>query len=69
MSTSSSLGPYNCVGRRLALLVVRFVLAYTVWNYDFEFAPGEDGVAIHRDAVNQLIIKAGHLNCVFHARN
>ncbi|KAH8812322.1 cytochrome P450 [Xylogone sp. PMI_703] len=62
------IGPYNCVGKRLGLLVLRLVLAYTVWNYDFEFAPGEDGTAIHRDAANQLILKAGKLECVFHPR-
>ncbi|KAK5991698.1 Cytochrome P450 monooxygenase orf5 [Cladobotryum mycophilum] len=62
------LGPFNCVGRRLALIVMRFALAYTVLNYDFEFAPGEDGTALHLQAANQLILKAGPLKCVFHKR-
>jgi tryprostatin B 6-hydroxylase len=62
------LGPNNCVGKRLAMIVLRFTIAYTVWNYDFQFAPGEDGTAIHQDAVNQLILKAGKLECVFRQR-
>ncbi|KAM0261045.1 hypothetical protein ACHAQJ_002484 [Trichoderma viride] len=61
-------GPNNCAGKRLAMIVMRFVLAYTVWYYDFQFAPGEDGTAIHRDSVNQLILKAGKLECVFSQR-
>ncbi|KAL6898691.1 cytochrome P450 [Trichoderma evansii] len=61
-------GPYNCVGRRLALIVLRFTIAYTVWNYDFKFAPGEDGTSIHRDMINQAILKAGALQCVFTER-
>ncbi|RFU25190.1 hypothetical protein B7463_g11145, partial [Scytalidium lignicola] len=61
-------GPYNCVGKRMALLVLRLVLAYTILNYDFEFAPGEDGTRIHKDAFNQLILKAGKLECVFKRR-
>ncbi|KAM0447685.1 hypothetical protein ACHAO4_008826 [Trichoderma viride] len=41
---------------------------YTVWNYDFKFAPGEDGTSIHRDMINQAILKAGPLKCVFNKR-
>ncbi|EHK47065.1 hypothetical protein TRIATDRAFT_194962 [Trichoderma atroviride IMI 206040] len=62
------LGPYSCVGRRLAIIVLRFTIAYTVWNYDFKFAPGEDGTSIHRDMINQAILKAGPLQCVFNKR-
>lgn len=62
------LGPYNCVGKRLAMIVLRFTIAYTVWNYDFKFAPGEDGTSIHRDMINQAILKAGGLQCVFNKR-
>ncbi|TGJ83587.1 hypothetical protein E0Z10_g5158 [Xylaria hypoxylon] len=53
--------PYNCAGKQIALTVVRLVLAYTVWNYDFEFGPGETGVEIHEKALNQLILKPGPL--------
>ncbi len=50
------------------MIVLRFVLAYTVWHYDFEFAPGEDGRKILTESRNNLVIKAGPLNCVFTKR-
>ncbi|PTB63052.1 cytochrome P450 [Trichoderma citrinoviride] len=62
------LGPHSCVGKRIALIVIRLVVAYTVWYYEYEFAPGEDGVAILRDSVNGQILKAGKLECVFRQR-
>ncbi|KAK5651342.1 hypothetical protein OQA88_12575 [Cercophora sp. LCS_1] len=61
-------GPNNCVGKRVAMVVLRLVLSYTVLNYRFEFAPGEDGSAIHREAKDNLILKAGPLNVVFSKR-
>lgn len=63
-----NVGPYNCVGKRLALCLVRQVLASTVWYYDFNFAPGETGNDIHEKAVNQMILKAGPLSCTFSLR-
>lgn len=50
------------------MVVLRLVLSYTVLNYRFEFAPGEDGSAIHREAKDNLILKAGPLNVVFAKR-
>ncbi|KAK0710627.1 cytochrome P450 [Lasiosphaeris hirsuta] len=61
-------GPNNCVGKRLAMMVLRLVLAYTVYHSRFEFAPGEDGTAIFTKAKNNLILKAGPLNLVFTKR-
>jgi cytochrome P450 len=61
-------GPYNCVGKRLALRFVRLVLASTLRAYDVEFAAGEDGRAVHDEAVNRLILKPGPLWCVFKTR-
>ncbi len=56
------------MGKKVAILVLRMILAYTVWYYDFEFAPGEDGLAIHRDAIDASILKPGKLECVFTQR-
>ena len=61
-------GPYNCVGQRLARRFVRLALASTLWAYDVEFAPGEDGRAIHEQAINRLLLKPGPLWCVFKKR-
>ncbi|ROW11442.1 hypothetical protein VMCG_01185 [Cytospora schulzeri] len=60
-------GPWNCVGRRLAMLLLRVVIAHTVWNYDFEFAPGENGHDIWDKSRNQIIMKAGPLFLTFKA--
>jgi hypothetical protein len=64
-----NVGPYNCVGRHIALRLIRLLLANTLWHYEFKFAPGEHGVDIHEKAVNQLILKAGPLYCVFEKRD
>jgi len=50
------------------MMVARLVLSYTVYNYRFRLAPGEDGTAIRREAKNNLILKAGPLNVVFSRR-
>ena len=51
------------------MVVLRFTLAYTVWHYDFEFAPGEDGKACIDEAVNTGTITAGKLYCSFQKRD
>lgn len=56
------------MGRRLAMMVLRLVLSYTVYTYRFGLAPGEDGTAIRREARNNLILKAGPLSVVFAER-
>ncbi|OHW99436.1 cytochrome p450 [Colletotrichum incanum] len=61
-------GRFDCVGRRLAFNVLRLTIAYTLWNYDFSFAPGEDGREFETGAKYQLIIKPGKLECVFTKR-
>lgn len=49
------------------MLLLRVVIAHTVWNYDFEFAPGEDGHGILDKSRNQIIMKAGPLFLTFKA--
>ncbi|KAK4213205.1 Tryprostatin B 6-hydroxylase [Rhypophila decipiens] len=61
-------GPNNCVGKRLAWMVLRLVVSYTVYHYKFQLAPGEDGKAIHEQAQNHLILSAGPLQLVFEKR-
>ncbi|KAF6812374.1 L-ornithine-N5-monooxygenase [Colletotrichum musicola] len=61
-------GRFDCVGRRLALNVLRLTIAYTLWSYDFEFAPGEDGRTFENEAKFQLIVKPAKLECVFRKR-
>ncbi|OHF00837.1 L-ornithine-N5-monooxygenase [Colletotrichum orchidophilum] len=63
-----SYGRYDCVGRRLAWNVLRLTIAYTLWNYDFQFAPGEYGKTFEEEAKFQLIVKPAKLDCVFTKR-
>ncbi len=34
-------GPYACVGKRLAMLELRRVVAEILWRYDLTLAPGQ----------------------------
>ncbi|KAK0736749.1 cytochrome P450 [Apiosordaria backusii] len=61
-------GPNNCVGKRMGMSVIRLVLAYTVYHYTWDFAPGEDGTRIYSESRDNLILKAGPLNVVFTPR-
>ena len=49
------------------MMVLRMVVAYTVWQYDFKMAAGEDGDVLGR-ARNAMIIKPGSLAVVFSKR-
>ncbi|KAK4653470.1 hypothetical protein QC762_506640 [Podospora pseudocomata] len=61
-------GPNNCVGKRMGMAVVRLVLAYTVYSYTWNSAPGEDGKRIYSESKDNLILKAGTFNAVFTPR-
>jgi hypothetical protein len=59
---------YNCVGRQLALMELRYLLAYTVWNYEFTYALGENGRRMDEESMDLVILKAGKLDVVFTER-
>ena len=61
-------GRYNCVGKQLAMMEMRLVIALTLWKYDFALAPGEDGKGIFDDTLDLMILKPGKLNLVFTKR-
>lgn len=61
-------GRYRCVGRDLALMELRSVAASLVWNYDVEFAPGEDGTSVCADMKDHFTSHPGGLRLVFRAR-
>ncbi|KAK4671477.1 LOW QUALITY PROTEIN: hypothetical protein QC764_600020 [Podospora pseudoanserina] len=58
-------GPNNCVGKRMTMSVLRLVMAYTVYNYTWEKAPGEDWKRIRTESKDNLILKAGPFEAVF----
>jgi hypothetical protein len=47
---------------------LRYLLAYTVWNYDFTYAPGETGRRMDEESMDFVILKAGKLDVVFTKR-
>jgi hypothetical protein len=44
-------------------------LAYTLWHYDFELAPGENEEAFLDGAKDLVIVKPAALRCVFTGLN
>lgn len=38
-----STGPFNCIGKNLALMEMRLLTARLITKFDVAFAPGEDG--------------------------
>lgn len=58
-------GTYNCIGKPLALLNLRTTIARLILEFDFEFAPGDDGTAVERDATSQFTAAPGVLNLRF----
>ncbi|KAL6896980.1 cytochrome P450 [Trichoderma evansii] len=63
-----STGPYGCIGKRMALMDMRQVIARLVWTFDFDFAPGEDSVAYEKNAVDAFILAFGDVNMTFRRR-
>lgn len=61
-------GRYGCPGKYTAMAVLRLSLAYMVWNFDWEFAPGDDGSSIWRKERWPFSRRAGPLRCVFRFR-
>ena len=58
-------GHFSCVGKQLALMELRMVIASTVWRYSVSFAPGEDGSTIEKETLDLMFLKAGKLELVF----
>ncbi|KAL4878233.1 cytochrome P450 [Aspergillus karnatakaensis] len=63
-----SAGEFNCIGRPLALMNLRTTLARLVMQFDFKFAPGEDGSHFLGDAKDNFVFYFGELNMVFTRR-
>ncbi|KAL4952094.1 cytochrome P450 [Aspergillus filifer] len=62
------LGRYGCVGKQLALMEMRLVLARMVWEFDITFAPCETGEAFDRDVQDTFTFTVGPLMLQFQVR-
>lgn len=61
-------GPYGCVGKQLALLSLRTVIASLVHHFDIKFADGETGEGLLYDTRDVFTLELAPLNLVFTRR-
>ncbi|CAF9905510.1 MAG: hypothetical protein ALECFALPRED_001001 [Alectoria fallacina] len=61
-----SIGAYSCVGKNLALMELRSVIATVISEFDVSFAPGEDGMGAMGRAKDTFTLSPGELQLVFH---
>lgn len=58
-------GPYSCVGKQLALMELRSVIAQIVHRFDVTLAPGQSEQAFLRGKRDTFTLALGPLNLVF----
>jgi len=58
-------GAYACIGKQLAWMELRTVLAKLVLEFDIKFAPGEDGSALMNDTKDCFTLCMAPLNISF----
>jgi len=61
-------GPYGCVGKQLALMEIRNVIARIVSEFDVRFAPGEDGIGLLEKSADTFTIALAPLMLIFTKR-
>ena len=67
-SSLSLTGPYSCIGKNLAMMEMRAVIARLVTKYDMEFAPGEDGTTALDKMKDTFTTTPGPLKIIFSKR-
>ncbi|KAL3464725.1 cytochrome P450 [Aspergillus heterothallicus] len=63
-----SIGPFNCIGRPLALMNLRTTVARLIMEFDVKMAPGEDGSRFLENAKDNFVFYFGDLDLVFTRR-
>lgn len=63
-----SLGPMGCIGKPLALMELRIVMAKLLLTFDVSYAPGESGKDMVDQSRDHFTIETGPLNLVFTPR-
>ena len=62
------IGTYNCIGKSLALLVLRGTLADLILNFDISLAPKEDGETYVKQTKACFTVMPGPLYLNFRKR-
>lgn len=65
----SALGRFSCIGKNLALMELRYVIALLVSRFEVSFAPGEDGSRVEGEMKDQFAAAPGRLDVVFKPRS
>ena len=61
-------GPFGCIGKQLALMELRTVVAKLVLEFDISFAPGEDGSDLLEKTKDVFTLILGKLEICFQRR-
>ncbi|KAI1490701.1 cytochrome P450 [Biscogniauxia mediterranea] len=64
-----SFGKRQCVGKALAYVELRLVIATLLQHYDVRFAPGYDPGVMWRDMKDQVTAQPGKVLCIFEPRH
>ncbi|KAF2721077.1 putative P450 monooxygenase [Polychaeton citri CBS 116435] len=60
-----SMGPHGCIGKNLALMQLRTLVAQLVLEFDVAFAPGENGNRVIYETKDHFTLSLGQLDLVF----
>jgi len=63
-----STGPYNCIGKNVALMELRTLTAHLIRQFDVALAPGEDGSALLTKSEDHFVTGLAPVNLVFSKR-
>jgi cytochrome P450 len=58
-------GPYGCIGKPLALMQIRTLVARIIMYFDVKFADGEDGSRLMHDSKDHFTMGLADLELVF----
>lgn len=64
-----SIGPYGCIGKNLAYMEVRTIVAQIVNQFEVSFAPGEDGSRLVNETIDHFTMGLEPLQLVFRRRS
>ncbi|KAK7510511.1 putative cytochrome P450 [Phyllosticta citriasiana] len=64
-----STGVYGCIGKPLALMELRLVIAKLLMAFDIQFAPGETGDDLLNKTRDHFTVECGELHLVFKERS
>lgn len=61
-------GPYGCIGKQLAYMELRTVIAKLLTEFDVKFAPGENGTTLLEKSKDVFTVVLGELDLIFEKR-